>query len=251
MRIYLTWLLSLCIISGPYGYAEWEPDYLISSGLISGEHRQDLENKSFQRLKSFILKYSKDGWCSSEKANLLMDLIVLQRPMICVEIGVYEGFTLIPIAAALKHLHHGGTIYAIDPWSNNEAIRWMTKDSADRAWWGSVDLERVYRSFLDKLGDIIGDSYCKVVRQTSESAAAGIGSIDFLHLDGNLGAEGAIIDAALYLPKVKKGGYILVSNILHTIGEQQPRLEAFSRALDDCEIICGVDSSNSVLLRKL
>ena len=248
----MRWFLAfLFLMGGPFAHAEWEPDYLISSGLIRGEHRKDLENKSFQRLKSFIVKYSKDGWCSSEKAALLMDLIVLERPMTCVEIGVYEGFTLIPIASALKHLHHGGTVYAIDPWSNSEAIRWMTKDSADRSWWGSVDLERVYRSFLDKLDDIIGDSYCKVLRETSEDAADRIGSIDFLHLDGNLGAEGAIADVALYLPKVKKGGYILVSNILHTIGEEQPRLEAFSMALDDCEIVCGVDSSNSVLLRKL
>ena len=241
----------LFLIGGPLGYAEWEPDYLISRGLISGERRKDLESKSYKVMKDYMLYYSKGGGCSPKKVELLMDLIVLERPTTCVEIGVYEGYTLIPIVAALMYLHQGSMVYAIDPWSNEEAVRWLTKESADRSLWASVNFDAIYRAFLQKLEDIYGNAYCRVLRYTSEAAAERIGSIDFLHLDGNLGAEGAIAEVALYLPKVRKGGYILMSNILHTIGEEHPRLKAFSMVLGDCQIVCGVDSSNSVLLRKL
>ena len=240
----------LLLLSIPYGYSEWDPDYLISRSLLDGKHRDALERPSFHDLKTFILGYLKDSWCSQEKITLLMDLVFLERPAICVEIGVFQGASLLPVAATLKYLREDGEVYAIDPWSNQEAIRWMIEENFHKAWWASVDLESVNRSFQHMLEETEVEAFCTIIRKPAEQATDRFKSIDFLHLDGSLGREAALMDVLLYVPKVKKGGYILVSNILYTIDEYQPRLDAFVAALDFCEIVCGIDSSNSVLLRK-
>ncbi len=230
--------------------AEWDPDYLISRSLLDGKYREAFEKNSFQEVKAFVLGYLKNSWCSQEKINLLMDLVFLERPVTCVEIGVFQGASLLPIAATLKYLREDGEVYAIDPWSNQEAIRWMVEENFHKAWWASVDLEAVNQSFQYMLEETEVEAFCTIIRKPAEQAADLFKSIDFLHLDGSLGREAALMDVLLYVPKVKKGGYILVSNVLYTIDEYQPRLDAFVAALDSCEIICGIDSSNSVLLRK-
>ena len=95
--------------------------------------------------------------------------------------------------------------------------------------------------------------HCHVIRLTSEAAAKGISikKIDFLHIDGNYSTVTALKDVELYLPKVKKGGYILFSNLFLSIKNEQPRMAAFDRLLDSCEILCDVENHNVALLRKI
>lgn len=72
-----------------------------------------------------------------------------------------------------------------------------------------------------------------------------------LHLDGDYSVQGSIRDVELYLPKVRRGGYILLSNLLLTVHDEQPKMAALDRLLDYCEIVHELDHGNSLLLRKI
>ena len=56
-----------------------------------------------------------DGWCKLEKANALAAAIVSIQPNLIVEVGVWAGRSLIPMALSLKYLGKG-KILGIDPW---------------------------------------------------------------------------------------------------------------------------------------
>lgn len=55
------------------------------------------------------------GWCSLEKANALVALIVALRPCVVVELGVWMGGSAIPMALALRAVG-SGQLVAIDAW---------------------------------------------------------------------------------------------------------------------------------------
>ncbi len=232
-------------------YSDWNPSYLMLVSLLKDDNQLLLEDKKFKVLKDRVLEYLKSSWCSKEKAMLLMDIVLLEQPKICVEVGVFSGSSLLPIAATLKHLNKG-KLYAIDAWSNEEAIRGLTIDEENRQWWSKVDMEGSYSTFVLLLQYWMIAPYCIVIPKPSEVAVEQIHEkIDFLHFDGNLSRAGALKDAELYLPKVNVGGCILFSNLFYTIENIQPKKEAFQKILDCCQIICTIDQSNCVLLRKV
>ena len=57
------------------------------------------------------------GWCTLDKMNVLASLIVSTRPQVVVELGVWAGRSLIPMALALRYNKVGKAI-AIDPWDS-------------------------------------------------------------------------------------------------------------------------------------
>lgn len=152
--------------------------------IMNTKHVRILRDEGFTDLKRRVLKELQNSWCSCEKANLMMDLIVLTQPDVCVEIGVFDGGSFLPVAALLKFLNQG-KIYAIDAWSNEAAIENMRINNPHRDWWSKVDLEGVYRSFRALLRRWKLDPYCHVIRFSSEAAVELIDEIDFLHLDGD------------------------------------------------------------------
>ena len=62
-----------------------------------------------------------EGWCSEQKASILVELVLKTRPEKIVEIGVFGGKSLVPMACALKE-NGSGKIYGIDPWSSAESV---------------------------------------------------------------------------------------------------------------------------------
>jgi len=156
------------------------------------------------------------GWCSLEKAKKFIDLIEKQKPEVCVEIGVFGGASLIPQAMALKE-NKKGKVHGIDPWTSDCALEEMVnKDHKD--WWSKLDLESVYKSCIQKIEQFELQSYCRIIRDKSENVYDTFpnGSIDILHIDGNHSEALSYKDAVLYLPKVKKNGYIMFDDIWWT-----------------------------------
>ncbi len=232
-------------------FAGWDPYYLIDLDLIDSAYCNHLERDDYLRLKEDVYRKTKNSWCTQEKADLIMDLIVLTQPKLCVEIGVFTGASFLPVAAAVKFLGEGEVV-AIDPWSTHEAIKYMAHHDPNKEWWSRVDFEKIYLDFQAVLRQWGLHSYCHVFRSPSEKVVHEIKKeIDFLHIDGNYAKTVALKDVDLYVPKVKKGGYILFSNLFLSINHQQPRMAAFSKLLDSCEILCDIDNHNSVLLRKM
>lgn len=188
-----------------------------------------------------------EGWCTKEKALNFIDLVLEVNPQVCVEIGVFGGSSLFPVAAALKFLNQG-IIYAIDPWDKVENLRNYdpVNDLTNFIWWGSLNYDYIYSSYLKLLKKYDIEDYCITLKTTSEAAITDIvGDIDILYIDGGHSERAFSADASLYLPKVRSGGYIWLND---TLWEQSQ--SAIELLLEECEVLKLIDNGNCILFKK-
>ena len=187
-----------------------------------------------------------DGWCSNEKAVHFIDLIFQEKPKVWVEIGVFGGSSLFPVLSTFKYLGEGKA-YAIDPWDKFETIRYFDPmlEEVDLNWWGNLNMNHIYQSFLKMLGHFQLQPYCVVLRKTAEKAVLELPEIDVLYLDGNHAEFPSLQDAQNYLPKVRKGGYIWF-NDSHWVQRQA----AIEWLLLSCDVVKVIENGNCILLRK-
>lgn len=186
------------------------------------------------------------GWCSAEKAETLLELVLEVKPKVVVEIGVFGGASFFPMACGINHLR-SGTIYAVDPWSNTECVKYLDpiEDKEHLEWWRSVRLLDVYASFLDKLLLFNYESFTTILKKSSEEAISDIPSIDILHIDGHRSEEISTLDVKLYLPKVVSGGYICLGDTLSFYKQK-----AIEILLKECHVIKVMDNGNCILFKK-
>lgn len=155
------------------------------------------------------------GWCSVQKARTLASLIVGTRPELTVEIGVWFGKSLIPMALAHQHILTG-KVMAIDPWKSESSILGQVNPQ-DKEWWDNQNIhDQAYRSFKMKIEEFNLSEYVEVIRKPSNDVNPP-DNIGLLSVDGNHG-EQAIDDIKRYAPKVKKGGFIVADDIEWTGG---------------------------------
>ena len=179
----------------------------------------------------------------------MLELVVITKPAVCVEIGAFTGSTTLPMLAGLRYLGVGRA-YVIDPWSNEEAIRGLPGDDVNTAWWSGVDMHAVRAQFAQMLETWSLGALCQVLPAVSQQAVSQVPAIDFLHLDGNVSEEGALLDSELYLPKVTPGGYVVISNVLVTVAGIPTKMRALWPLFDACEIVCELDHGNTLLFKK-
>lgn len=187
-----------------------------------------------------------EGWCSKEKALAFIDLILEEKPKVWVEVGVFGGSSLFPVLSAFKFLDSGMAI-GIDAWDKIECIKYFdpVKDKVDLKWWGNINLQAIYRSYLNMI-DVHGlGSYVITIRATTEEAAQDVQEIDVLHLDGNHCEVPSLRDAELFLPKVRSGGYIWMNDSLWA-----SRQKAVDFLLQSCDVVKVLDQGNCLLLKK-
>ncbi len=187
------------------------------------------------------------GWCSQEKALSFIDLILEVKPKVCVEIGVFGGGSIFPVASTLKFLE-AGVIIAIDPWDKQECIKYFDPitEAPHLDWWERVNLDDIFTQYVNMLKTYQLFDYCVTMRTTSEKAAAEIDLIDILHIDGNHSEFSSIDDVSLYLPKVCSGGYIWMDDAISF-----PKTHAAFRLLQEaCDPIKSIDNGNCILFKK-
>jgi len=188
-----------------------------------------------------------DGWCSKQKAGCLIDLVMEVNPAVYVEIGVYAGRSLFPVASALKFLGKG-VIIGIDPWDKEEMIKYFDTPeyAAISIWWSNINYENIYYSYLNMLKKFELEEYCITMKTTSKQAASEvIYPIDILYIDGNPSETCSTQDVLLYLPLVRPGGYIYLNDILWPTKQRAAEL-----LLQSCEIVRRFDNGNCVLFKK-
>lgn len=218
--------------------------FLFLFGLVSVLYGEP-KFEEVKRKVSTVLP-SINGWCSQEKAMNFIDLVMEVKPKVCVEIGVFGGSSLFPVACALRSLGEG-VVYAIDPWDKFECIKYYDpiKDKANLQWWASIDLEYVYNEYLNLLKRFGIGSYCVTIRTNSARAVDVVNNIDILHIDGNHSEISFLQDVTLYLPKVRPGGYIWLNDALWDDAQL-----ASDFLLDHCEVIKLIDDGNCILFQK-
>jgi hypothetical protein len=226
-------------------YAGWDPEFL---GLDTST-QEVLKRKDYNELRDRILNCLQNSWCSKDKADLLLSLVVLTSPKTCVEIGAFTGSTTLPILAGLQYCGCGKA-YVIEAWDCQEAIRGLPISDLNTQWWGSLDMSSIRARFYEMVNKWSLEKYCRVLAFTSQKIANRIGSIDFLHLDGNFSEEGALLDSELYVPKVVSGGYIVLSNVHVMVAGKPSKMKALMKLLDHCEVVCEIDDGQTLLFRK-
>ncbi|NQU20968.1 MAG: class I SAM-dependent methyltransferase [Candidatus Nealsonbacteria bacterium] len=165
------------------------------------------------------------GWCDRAKAGWLTAAVAQlaeQNPdFVGLEIGVFGGRSLTPIAAALGQ-HPQALLVGIDPWSAPVAIDGL-EGTEHEAFWGRQEmLDDAFvrcRQFIERYG--LSRS-CLLLPVTSARATELItGPIDYLHIDGNH-SDGAAHDATFWVPRVRPGGLIVIDD---TDGKKWPRVQ--------------------------
>jgi predicted O-methyltransferase YrrM len=227
--------------------------FLLVASMMSFELHANIpfalqETNEVDELKQHVHRIlpSLEGWCSKEKASHFIDLILESKPKTWVEIGVFGGSSIFPVASTLKLLGEG-VIIGIDPWEKGECIKYLDspEDLINHDWWSKVNLDYVYDSYLNMLKKYELSDYCITMKTTSEQAAKAIGAIDVLHIDGNHSKEASTQDVQLFLPKVRSGGYVWMDDCLWN-GTQN----AFNLLSQSCDVITSVDNGNCTLFKK-
>ncbi len=208
-----------------------------------------LPDANFQPIKDEVFTHLANSWCSTKKAELIMDLIFTNRPQVCVEIGAFTGSSVLPAAATLKYLGKGH-LYAIDAWSNEEAVKGVNMRDPNYAWWLQLDMLEIKTQFESLINQWELSFYCSIIHAPSETAINQIQEIDFLHLDGNMSEEGSLLDLQLFFPKVKSGGYVLLSNAFLIVDGNHTKMSSIWKLFDGCELISEIDGGNTLLFRK-
>lgn len=172
------------------------------------QYRQKIEWDHCKKTTLAILEES-IGWKDPIKAEKLMDFLEETRPSLVVEIGSFGGYITLAIGKSLQFFNQGKVI-AIDAWNVEAATQGLAKEERID-WWKTIDMQATYLYFEKLLSahQILGN-YCKPIKALSKDAAPLIEkeSVDLLFVDGNESDQESLKDVILYLPKVKKNGYI-------------------------------------------
>lgn len=146
------------------------------------------------------------GWCTSVKAGMIYDLIKEHKPYLSVELGVFGGRSLVPIAIGHKDNNYGSVI-GIDAWDTSASLEGQN-DKANDEWWSALNYDDIYAHCLHAVRHYGINSYCCLARSKSLMIADMFGNqtIDFLHQDSNHSEEVTCNEVDAYAPKLRSGG---------------------------------------------
>jgi predicted O-methyltransferase YrrM len=157
-----------------------------------------------------------DGWCSPKKAAWLAQLIASRQVKNVLEVGIFGGKSLIPIALAVQSAG-GGTVIGVEPWSAEVAISEPT-DEINDAFWASINFAQVKERFFANSARYGVLAMIKVMEMDSDSAfrflEPGDRQFDLIHIDGAHSPERALRDAKSWPKLVKKGGLVVFDDIV-------------------------------------
>lgn len=140
------------------------------------------------------------GWCSKEKA-IKMTNYIDDNFNLCVELGVFAGKSLLPIALKSK-----GTVIGIDSWNKSSSLE-GTNSKINDDWWSNID----YNFFYNYTSNLLKEYKCNNVKLFRLKSVDAIylfedNTIDFLHQDSNHSEEISCNEVELYHNKVKLNG---------------------------------------------
>lgn len=161
-----------------------------------------------------------EGWCPETKQKKLYEYCLKSK--LCLEIGVYGGSSLIPMALATD-----GLVIGIDPWSNESAVNHMEKDDViNREWWTKVDLKWIKQRYFESLNWYNVEKKVITIQQDSDKCDELVAdeTIDVLHIDGNHTEVQSCRDVELWASKVKKNGYLFFDDTQWTSVQKALRL---------------------------
>lgn len=205
---------------------------------------QDLAHKfistpkpaKFEKLMHKVITDKATSWSTPAKTKIIMDIIYQEKPTVCVDIGAFNGGTTFPMAQALKFLK-SGKVYAIDAYSNQVAVKGLSSSDKNYKWWSEVDLKSMKKTLEKRVNTAGLNNHVAILEMTSEDAAKLIENIDFLHIDGGMTENASSLDVDLYLPKVKSGGYVLITAPFIVTNRELARMSAIYKLFEKCDLV--------------
>lgn len=158
------------------------------------------------------------GWCTVEKAQWLARRIVEEKYQNVVEIGVFGGRSLVPMAMAMEHLYRvsgvkDGIIDGIDAYRNDVAEA-EELDPANKGWWKSIDLNSIYKAaqtavISQRVGAFVNFQLCSSEQGVAKFADE---SLDLVHVDGSHNEAASTRDVKIWWPKLRPGGIMVMDD---------------------------------------
>lgn len=147
------------------------------------------------------------GWGTVAKGMRLAELVLETRADVSVEIGVFGGRGVIPMAIA-HHIQAHGYAVGIDPWERAASLE-GENSAENEEWWAKVDHDAIYEHFIRALVQADVVRQCRVMRERSDTALRlfADASIAVLHQDGNHSELLSAREARFWGPKLRPGGY--------------------------------------------
>ena len=174
-------------------------------------------------------------------AAVFASLILQHDVRRVVEIGVYRGRSLLPLATVLRAVG-GGVAMGIDPWAADDAMQYDDHaggTDAARQWTRDTDWEGIYQSVVDNAQRLGVADIIELVRMPSLAAADLIdpGVADLVHVDGNHDADAVAQDVEKYLPKIRPGGFLALDDASWSSIRPTARMleDNFERVFELCD----------------
>ena len=132
-----------------------------------------------------------------ENIPFAFDLVKMVKPAIIVELGVHYGDSYFAFCQAVKEFNIKTTCYGFDMFEGDDLT----------GYYGGEVFQKVYKYNLDNYHE-----FSVIIKGTFDNALLHIkdNSIDILHIDGCHYYGDIKHDFETWLPKVKKGGIILL-----------------------------------------
>ena len=166
-----------CLYVSVHLLADWNP----GECLLEVETTENIKEKGFVALKNRVFKALEGSWCSKEEAELIMDLVLLTKPKVVVEVGTFTGAFFLPTIATLNYLNHG-VAFAVDAWSNKYATQGVNPTDLNYQWWGNVDMRQAKRECMNLISAWDRQSRAKIIHKLPREAAKEIKRLDFIQL---------------------------------------------------------------------
>jgi predicted O-methyltransferase YrrM len=133
----------------------------------------------------------------------LLRLVELHRPVVCVELGTWQGASAIPVARAIRRW--GGTLTCVDTWAGDLS----GLPQVPPAPWILVACARN----IMEAG--VGANVRLIPATTQDAAARWTQPIDYLYIDADHTYDGVRADLEAWAPLVVRGGLLLGDDYGH------------------------------------
>lgn len=173
-----------------------------------------------QVFNTIVEEFSEDripGWCPLEKALDLAATVVALRPKVVIEIGVFGGKSLLPMALACAALECGKVI-GIDPWCPKASVEGYSGENA--LWWSKLDHEKIFRGFVTNVDRLGVTAHVEIQRVTSNAAKLPQ-RIDLWHADAQHTTQ-TTRDIRRFAPLVRCGGIAVLDDLDWSNGQDHP-----------------------------
>jgi predicted O-methyltransferase YrrM len=147
------------------------------------------------------------GWCTIEKANKLIEIVNTHKPSLCVELGVFGGRSLLPIAWATKNLNQHAKVIGIDAWDPVVCTE-GENDKTNDDWWVNINHTDMLNYTIKLMQEYKVDDIVQLWKSKSADVVDKFtdNSIDILHQDSNHSELVTCNEVELYWNKVKPNG---------------------------------------------